>query len=264
MGKPKNWSKEMQQQICKEYLEGESSLDIGRKLGVSSVSIIEIIKKNNIRRRDLSHACQNYKLNEEFFFSIDNEQKAYWLGFISADGHLDINKCSLSISLSNKDKKHLATFLNHLNSNHPIKEYNYSYGNFVRIYIGNKRLSTSLKIFMDNNKTHTLRFPAISKALEHHFIRGYFDGDGCVSGNRKNPQFSITSNLFFLKELKKRFLLIDLTDTKNDVRHKDKPEIQTLRYCGVNNLIKLHNYLYKNATLYLDRKKEKFENVIKN
>ena len=45
--------------------------------------------------------------NRHIFDNIDNEEKAYWLGFIVADGYLNLDKHMLRIKLGNKDKQHL-------------------------------------------------------------------------------------------------------------------------------------------------------------
>ena len=50
-----------------------------------------------------------YKYNENFFEKIDSPRKAYWLGFLYADGCiLDQRKSKiLEITLSKNDKNHL-------------------------------------------------------------------------------------------------------------------------------------------------------------
>lgn len=59
--------------------------DIGCKYNVSGCLIIRILKDNSItiRRR----GGRKYRVNVNFFENIDTEEKAYWLGFLYADGY---------------------------------------------------------------------------------------------------------------------------------------------------------------------------------
>jgi len=57
----------------------------------------------------LSLAHRKYNLDESFFTRIDNEEKAYWLGFFAGDGAItDENR--LRLKLATKDKAHLKKF----------------------------------------------------------------------------------------------------------------------------------------------------------
>ena len=69
-----------------------------------------------------------YYYNKDFFNKIDTEEKAYWLGFLYADGCIVTrSKCkkvtpmSLELVLSSIDINHLYKFLNSLESNIEIK-----------------------------------------------------------------------------------------------------------------------------------------------
>ena len=55
--------------------------------------------------------------NEDYFKVIDSEDKAYWLGFISADGSVSKDAYHIRISLSSIDIKHLEKFLTCINAN---------------------------------------------------------------------------------------------------------------------------------------------------
>jgi intein/homing endonuclease len=137
--------------------------------------------------------------------------------------------------------------------------------NSSKVVIENKKISNDLiKNGLVQSKTHILRFPIfIQENLIRHFIRGYFDGDGCITYGKKlnkNCQISITSTLNFLKQIDK-YININFGYTK---RHKERDnEIYTIISGGVCNLMTFYNYLYKDSTIYLDRKKLKFENWFK-
>ena len=251
------------QEIKQRYVNGESSEKLALDYPVSSVAIRGILKRRGVKIRDQSHSRQVYNINEDFFENIDNEENAYWLGFICADGYLNIKRGVLSIGISIKDEEYLKKFLSDLKSNHPLRYFKIKDYRYVRIDIRNKKLYGDLKKFIKEKKTFSLEFPKIKEEFENDFIRGYFDGDGSIYFNKKqnNCQFTITSNIGFLNELKKRLLEIGLNDNKFYVRNKETPEIATLVYSGRNNIKKFYNYLYNNSTLFFERKKVIFEQI---
>lgn len=253
-------TKENIKKMIEAYRQGESTIKLGNRFGVSNMAIYGLLKRRGIPMRSLSHAMQKYDINEDYFGAIDTEDKAYWLGFICADGYVNFERNDLVIGLATKDKQHLQKLKECLRSNHPIKEYVYSYLSMVRLFIGNKKIVKSLSKHIQKNKTFSLRFPKINIDLERHFIRGYFDGDGSII-NGKNPQLNITSNTFFLDELDIRFEQIGLNKTKRDIRHKSQNQIQTTRFVGRNNVKMIYDYLYKDATIFLERKKDIFERI---
>lgn len=67
---------------------------------------------------------KKYQVNENYFEKIDSEEKAYWLGFLYADGNVRMHKNKsgiLKLKLKQSDKKHIEKFSKCLNSNYPIK-----------------------------------------------------------------------------------------------------------------------------------------------
>lgn len=131
--------------------------------------------------------------DDSFFDTIDTPEKAYWLGFIAADGYVVFNKSErsyeLGIELASRDEDHLKLFLRSIRSNANINRrsrrnfindgYDKSYCmSGVRIY--SKHLASSLiEHGIVQNKTNVLSLPIIDdKSLYRHFIRGFFDGDG--------------------------------------------------------------------------------------
>lgn len=122
-----------------------------------------------------------------FFNKIDSPEKAYILGFWCADGHLTIPKqckTTFSIGFTSADFEHLNLIKCLMRLEHPVK---ITRDNCYRIVIGNKNLGKSLTdLGFDSNKSITAKYPPIKNELSSHFIRGVFDGDGCITrGFRK-------------------------------------------------------------------------------
>ena len=125
-----------------------------------------------------------------------------------------------------------------------------------------------------SRKTFTVRFPDIPESLERHFIRGVFDADGCINRAKRithgksgqiyifyGGEFNIEGNRKFISVIQSRLVELELPITSINYSGKN---INRVRYGGINQLRKIHNYLYENATIFLERKKKLFEDILKN
>ena len=114
------------------------------------------------------------------------------------------------------------------------------------------------------NKTFNLQFPNIPKPLYNHFIRGYFDGDGCISikdrlnrrklnGSCMTYQFSIVGTKNLIEKIQS-ILSEEASLNISYYQNKRSPLVYTLQCSGKNIVIQIMNYLYKGASIYLARK----------
>jgi hypothetical protein len=197
--------------------------------------------------------AKTYHWDESYFELIDTEQKAYWLGFIAADGCVD--RKELRLHLSERDVEHMKEFKSAILSTHPI---HYTANKSVTFIIGNKKIVKDLNsVGIAHRKTFTLEYPSISKRLNRHFIRGVFDGDGCITNvkNRHSKRWSI-----YTASAKFKDQLINVIEHETGVtpsvyaQHKGH-HIMVNTKAGIQTLEK---YLYNGATTYLKRKREKF------
>jgi intein-encoded DNA endonuclease-like protein len=202
-------------------------------------------------------ATRIYEFDENYFDKINTEEKAYWLGMLLSDGNL--YKTQMTIKLQRRDKSHLEKFKLALNSQHPIHDGVSLEGHeFSSFFIGSKKLSKQLiKLGVVPNKTFIIEFPNLKKKFISHFIRGYFDGDGCMYNYEKHHTWSIYSaSDQFLNKL----LNVMEKETKLDFnKSSDEKSISLSKGEGI---IALENYLYKNATVFLERKRDKFHQAI--
>lgn len=105
------------------YLNGASAHDAAAQFGYYHATCIHALKKNGIERRDRYARRSQYQLNEAFFEQIDNEEKAYWLGFIAADGCVSLRDgYKLRIKLQYKDRGHLEKLLSALDADYKIND----------------------------------------------------------------------------------------------------------------------------------------------
>lgn len=245
--------------ILNEYVVNKmSKLGIMGQYGFSMYKINNVLKKNGVKTRDNSFNSRKYYIDETFFEVIDTEDKAYWLGFIMADGWVTSGKV-LGIKLHPKDRTHLQKFLKSTNSNYPIHDgintHGYSIGGeFVSLNITSKKLYNDL---VDNGvlikKSKILEFPSkVPNNLINHFIRGYFDGDGSVF-NRSDGYLGV--NILGTENFLKKILELS-NISKKIYKYKNK-EIHYITLC-CKDTIKFLEYIYKNSNVYLERKKNIF------
>lgn len=233
--------------------------EISVKHDVSLYTILRLLKKENVKIKTPTECHKKYNIDNHYFDKIDTEDKAYYLGLLFSDGYNNTKNGTVSLTLQKKDIEILNRFNIMLCSNKPLRNDR----DYLRLVIENKHMSSKLNLFgCVQAKTHVLKFPKIKSKYLNHFIRGYFDGDGCItwSKNKLIPQFSITGNQEFLVELQKKLIdKLKLKKTKFIKRHKERNDnITTLVYGSYGNCIKIYHYLYDNSNFFFERKRNKF------
>jgi len=223
---------------------------------------------------------RKYKRNEKYFEKINTEEKAYWLGFLYADGCLYKQKTgygyNFELSLKESDKYHIENFLKTIECDVPVKK------KLVRL--GDKTYTSYRVMFFCRefaehlidkgcypNKSLTLKFPSkeiVPDKLMKHFIRGYFDGDGCVCFGYKynniihkkcfSPSMSIVGTKDMLESIQ-NILIRDAKLTKTKIFGKGR----TFQFfwSGTISAQKFYNYCYVDASACLERKVEIFNNI---
>lgn len=191
---------------------------------------------------------REYKFDYEYFNKIDSEDKAYWLGFLYADGNIYNNE--LTLKLTNIDYEHIVKFNKSLNSTYKIHKADNN-TSYVKLYHKNLKENMN-KVGIHPNKTFTIKYPKIDSKLDKHFIRGFFDGDGSVYlQNNKYLQMSLfTASENFKKSLIEKIPIEFLEYEQYNGYH--------LRLCKRELVEKFYNYIYP-GNIYLKRKKDKFD-----
>ena len=202
---------------------------------------------------------KKYTYNESIFQTIDTEEKAYWLGFLYADGSVtNGDRYVLELSLQQKDKKHLEKFQVFLNTDALIKDKQIHLNDKTYlacvIQINNKSIVTDLiTLGCTPKKSLTIMFPSdniVPNKLQHHFIRGYIDGDGSITNKYRSCMIEILGTEEFLTRFIQKWGLPIRTFRKHGkaygyIINKKEYTIPFLRK------------VYGNATIYLDRKYKK-------
>lgn len=203
-----------------------------------------------------------YTFNHNFFKTIDSEAKAYFLGLMFADGNISLNHTTKTIRLVSKDRCLLQKFISSINGNNRIYEetHNKFKTKCYKVRISSSQMYDNLNsIGCVPRKSLVLKFPHILPPLTHHFIRGYFDGDGTV-GNYNVARTTwkrLSSGFCGTKDMLEGIM----RETSLIVIPISRTNLTTISY-SVENSLKLYKYMYNNATIFLDRKKVIFDSYI--
>lgn len=215
------------------------------------------IIKNNQNERNTNHSI---------FEKIDTEEKAYWLGFLYADGNVSKNfNKTISISLKKDDVIHLQKFKSFVECKNSIKTLDKFKA--VRFNFSSKKVHKDLiNLGCVPAKSLILTFPSeeqLPKEYLRHFIRGYFDGDGCLSysNNNKlsnNPTLYPSVSLIGTKDMVEH--INNLFNSNNRItlaNKKGSDKIFTLTF-NKQNRSNFLNYIYNNSNIYLERKYKRY------
>ncbi len=209
---------------------------------------------------------RKYDLNENYFEKVDSPEKAYLLGLIYADGCNYTPTNTITFYFQEQDKHILEDIKRLLHYNSPLKEIKpkkEAHHTAFVLTIHSKKISTDLvTLGVVQNKTFKTTFPNITKDLFSHFIRGYFDGDGCIIVGKRMERVSFVGTDSFINTIQNIFLEeLKLSKTVTYKRNKEK-NISTCYYKGRNSCKKIREYLYNESTIHFQRKYLKFLSLV--
>ena len=262
--------KEQEPNIIKDYNNGTPLNALGSKYKHTEADIRSLLQRKGIKIRSATSHATHYKYDETFFKNIDSHEKAYWLGFIAADGNICTKKAGrcFQVALANKDEGHLLKLKHSLSSEHPI----HNDKNCKRFAICRVAICEDLeKLGISERKSLTQKFPEwMPKEFQASYIRGYFDGDGWIS---KCAGRCWTLGLVGTKQFVKSVSCIleanDIFGVASQDKRKANGKLWYLRVSGSmsgntrNCLSDIYSYLYDSGPS-LDRKREKILQIIKN
>lgn len=239
---------------------------IGARFGVSKTVIARILKENNITHRNDNHI---YKAEYRKFKNIDSAEKAYWLGFIAADGYVYQRENSQSgnfcgINIHRKDKEHLEKFKNFMNSNVNIIDHIQTEGFSNNtpmsriIFNSNDMVRDLIDKGVTPRKSLTLKPPIINNEYFLPFILGYFDGDGSIFQNN-NQEYGI--NIVGTKEILEWINNILNISSQLEKRGENNTNNFYIRCGGIHKPYHIMKKLYDSVPVHLDRKYNIYKNL---
>lgn len=270
------------------------SLYYTKRMSIREIAELKGYKEGTLKEcfRDWEYVARNnrerhkkYFCNESYFHNIDCEHKAYWLGYIAADGTvLDKTKSEnsqrLKLCLAREDEELLYKFKEDIQATYPIGQYKNSCHYAKETWIGQPISQITIpseQIYNDlvshnitPRKSLTIIFPETMKDNQYvnAFIRGYFDGDGCISQNKSTSKsrdynYKVTikgtqSMLYNFRKISGVSGTIKASGKHADFRNK---ELVIVKHKDMKDFL---NFIYKDSTIHLQRKYERYLLVLKN
>lgn len=232
-----------EEQIVKEYLQGKTTKQLAFELKTYNTTIRRILLRNNIIPRNQSES-QSKIINP--FLNLKDENVQYWLGMFASDGTIGDKEYVVSLGLQERDLEHIEKYSKF--SKVPIRKVLSKKFNCIeyRVTFKNKACNLflrSLGITPRKSKTIKMNIP-----LSPAFIRGVIDGDGFIRKISGRIEIA-TQSVEFKDQLVEWF-------TQNSI-HCTNYFNGTVYVIGIyskKDLITSYNLIYKNASIYLERK----------
>lgn len=239
--------------IINRYESGESALSIGRVYNVSNKTIQRLLEKHNIKNR----GNRKHFYKEDIFKKIDTAEKAYWIGFITADGYINEERGFMRIKLQECDRPHLSKFVKFVKGDEGMIKHEYHNITGKKQYYvevnGRNFIDSLVALGIKQKKSMNEQWcEQIPEKYIKDYIRGIIDGDGCLDVKRRNFDISCSKNLL---EPLQNYLITNYGTTKTKIyNHCNTHRL----YVSVNAVIILDDLYYKRCVA-LDRKK----NIVK-
>lgn len=249
-----------EQLVVDIYKQVKDTFKVAQIFGLSKSSIYRILKKLNIQMNKSRRRKNLIPLNENYFSIIDSEEKAYWLGFIAADGNVRQNKSGsweFSIHLAIKDYNHLEKFALALGNKQLVKINNKNKHPSVKIRIVRKKMVDDLisNGIVPNKTKVGINLPNFCDKLIIHWLRGYIDGDGSFMRRKKNNTlaFSVVSSTeYFIKQIKQLFYGFNIIGGFcGEIKGRN---CWRLSYEG-KKAVNIAKLIYEEGNIYLERKR---------
>lgn len=244
------YSSSIRNRALELYNEGLFCKEIGKILDINPGTVQYWCKREGILR----HRGPKSKIkNEDYFSVIDTEDKAYWLGWLIADGCVSIynKQYYLKTGIQLCDKELIYGFMKAIDSENSITVRPMK--NKISISLTSRQLVEDLMTLkMIPQKSTREELPEINPILRHHMIRGFFDGDGitCI-GKSKRSGFCGSLNV------------MNFIQNETNLYQKIRPN-QNIYYflLGKKDSAKLYKYMYQDANIFLQRKKDRMDIIV--
>ena len=263
-------TEELKQEIIKYYLSQPMTMkQVEDKYELSHPTITRILKDVP---KYTKAKLNNPNMKEHFFQEINEEAKAYFLGLLISDGNVFKDntgrQASISITLDLKDEYMLEKFKEVLQANTSVGHDGRGCGQIaVRSNIMAEDLA---KYGVVPRKSYNTYLPLISKEMMPHLIRGIFDGDGSIMAkpnpsndghNRFLHSISFCGTHQLMEDIS-NYILENLGIKTAVYDYKDR-NLSELKIQNIDNIAKFGYWIYRNSTIFLNRKKDIFNDFLK-
>lgn len=256
--------------IIKDYKAGMPNKELMEKYSIKyPQSLRNFLKREKvfIPLQNRKNVKRSYSIYHDYFENIDSHNKAYIVGFILADGYVDLKYNRVSIELSLKDIDILLKIRKELQSGSPIRIYKKSCGISTRpdryfyycktSFNSSKLVSDLNKIGFKSNKdgeTYSLVYSSIEDRFKSSFFRGNLDGDGSYfSGQTKTgwkQSIQVVGPEDFLRSSYSNFF----SNNSSIVAYKNTSLVKSFAISKYDLFIQALSKIYDSSEIFLDRK----------
>lgn len=217
-----------------------------------------------------------YTCDYHYFDDIDTEEKAYWLGFLTADGWIsknDKNNAGVTgIELQYRDINHLKKFNKSIRGNYQITDRWRTCS--ISTYPDKKNHMCVIRIFslimynslvdkgFTENKSYDFHIPYLKQDLVRHYMRGYFDGDGCFTLTNKSFHINfITASKMLNNDIAKILKKKEFNFKESTYITEFNTSMYRIDIYRTQDKVKFLDWIYSDCNIYLERKYKKYLKV---
>lgn len=237
--------------------------EIGRRLHKSYSSVQSKIRNYKLNKRINKHPIYSK------FFKVWSSEMAYILGFITADGNLQQTKRGYHLHIACDDYDIIGKMRESLRSSMPIREKKRFNGktSYALRFSDKIIFKDLLDLGVTPRKSLIIKPPSVPREYIWDYIRGFFDGDGCVYIST-TPYPSKLHTLFYTGSVHMAKFLIEtikkyLKEYKGNIMKKKDKNAYVLHFGQKHSEVIFH-YMYNNETIFMDRKHNIFLKGIAN
>lgn len=225
----------------------------------------ELLKVKKYYWNDRTHTSYQTGWDRDIFKEIDTPEKAYWIGFIMADGCIHIQNMEtmrghFSIDIGGNDVKHLYKFSHFVEAQEEIVQHtthSITGNDLVHIQLCCAATLRDLyNLGLRPNKSGKETW--IETPFPADFIRGCYDGDGYIKKNLTN--IGLVGSYDLLSKIQQVFLQELGVEPKTIGKHGT---IYRIEYTSLSDRQKIANYLWYDGCVSLDRKQELADKIKK-
>lgn len=250
--------------------EGLTQRQMAVRLGCGLNTVRRRMKLLNLKPQ--SNGSRDYEINSSAFDLIDTEEKAYWFGFLLADGCLGRLKSkwrTLRVCLQARDESQLVALAKFLGYKGALfEDFRCKHHRKLLTFCDTQFAAILIKKGWLNYK-RGLSFEildCVPDIVFAHFVRGYFDGDGCFSYmrvkgatkiRRRNRYANIScKHKGALEEILRRVVLLGGPESR--IRKRSKAH--DIRWSNSRSRV-FANWIYTDSHVFLPRKKNRIEEM---
>jgi helix-turn-helix protein len=244
------WTSEELHDMVTSYGQGESAQSIAKRYGTSYQVIQPLLARQGVKLRSKREANKKQHCDEHYFRVIDSEEKAYWLGFLTADGCVTAGKKPgdsprISLHLARQDYGHLMKLKKALRASQMISVNARS----CSLTIFSAEMAADLaRHGVRPNKTFSTKPAQIAIDLERHYWRGVIDGDGNFA--RGGDLLKLVGDYDVVLAFQ-GFVFAYCPKVTANIRKRENIFTFTIRRQATRRILQT---LYEGATVSLDRK----------